>query len=129
MLRRKRRDQGLGPLGESLAARFLEAKGWKILARGYRALGAEIDLVASDGDEIVFVEVKALRSAGHGFPEERVEASKQRRISRAAMAYVRKKRLQGANLRFDVVSVLMEGDEPKIAHYPEAFELHSAYDG
>lgn len=129
MLRRKRRREGLGPLGESLAARFLEARGWRILERGYRTLGAEIDIIARDGEDIVFVEVKALRSAGHGYPEERVETAKQRRISRAALAYVRKKRLHGANLRFDVVSVLMDGDEVEISHYPEAFELHSDYDG
>ena len=118
----------LGPRGESLAAQFLEARGYSVLAQNYRAAGAEIDIVARDGDEIVFVEVKTLRSDQFGDPADRVERRKQRHLSRAAICYVREKRLEEAACRFDVVAIIVGEGEPKINHFRDAFDLHPTYD-
>ena len=116
-----------GPQGERLAARFLEGLGWRIIRRNYRVSQAEIDLVADDGDEIVFVEVKTLKRSDFGEPEDRVERHKQRQVSRAALHFVKEHRLEGGHFRFDVVAVSLGGREPKIQHFPNAFEVHRAF--
>ena len=98
-----------------------------MLKRNYRAEQAEIDLIAEDGEDTVFVEVKALRGGDFGEPAERVEQHKQRQISRAALHYVRERGRPPGSLRFDVVAVLFGGDRPEIRHFPAAFDLHPAF--
>lgn len=116
----------LGRRGEEQAARYLKKQGLRILTRGYRTRLGEIDLVAREGDSLVFVEVKTRRS---GRPAEAVTPRKQRRIIRAASRFVRFHRLLEANVpcRFDVVGVTWpEGNKrPEIQHYRGAFEVPS----
>ncbi len=111
----------LGDRGERAAARFLRRRGLRVLARGYRTRHGEIDLIAHDGDVLVFVEVKSRR---RGVPAEAVTAEKQRRITLAALHFLRKHGLLEVRCRFDIVAIVWpdERGEPQIEHIPNAFE-------
>lgn len=106
-----------GLAAESSAAAFLEGLGFTILERRFRSKSGELDLVAQDGSEIVFVEVKARAGDAFGGPEGAVTAAKQRRLVRAATAYLAFRGLSEEPARFDVVAVTPEG----IRHLPDAF--------
>ncbi|HKD68597.1 MAG TPA: YraN family protein [Candidatus Binataceae bacterium] len=95
----------LGAKGERLAVRRLRREGYRVVARNFRAGGAEIDAIAWDGDTLVFVEVKTRASFGAGTPEESVHGLKQYRIRRAAALYVRARAMDERPMRFDVVAV------------------------
>jgi ribonuclease HII len=115
---------GTGALGEAAAADYLRRAGYEILARGYRAAGGEIDLIVRRGACFVFVEVKASRRRR---PEERVDATKQRRLTRAAAQYIERfvagvEAQAGAEFRFDVVAVDLSMATPRIEHIEDAFD-------
>jgi putative endonuclease len=95
----------LGRLGEDLACRELERRGYQILARGYRTRAGEIDVIAAHGSTIVFIEVKTRLSDRFGTPAEAVTRWKQRRICRLAVDYLSRRRLSTRPCRFDVVAV------------------------
>src|SRR5262245_61385673 len=80
----------LGRRGEDAAARFLKRLGYKILARGRRLAPGELDLVALDGRMIVFVEVKTRTSADVGHPAEAVDSTKQRKLTRLAVTFLKR---------------------------------------
>jgi len=96
----------LGIMGENLACEALQRRGYAIIARRYRTRVGEIDIVAADGDTIVFVEVKARRDIRCGAPAEAVTWWKQRRIITMARFYLATHRCQHRPARFDVVTVL-----------------------
>jgi len=96
----------LGISGENLACDALARRGYAILARRYRTRVGEIDIVAKDGDTLVFVEVKTRTSEDFGIPAEAVTWRKQRRIVTMARWYLTEKGLHGCLCRFDVVTVL-----------------------
>jgi putative endonuclease len=112
----------LGARAERLAADHLLARGYRIVARNYRTRGGEIDLVAQDGDTLVFVEVRARSRADLGAPFETVGRVKQRRVARAAEAWLVAHDATRAPARFDVISVLVVGDRPELQHFENAFE-------
>ena len=120
---RRNRGQTLGERGELAAARFLRRKGYRIVAHRDRDLLGELDLVAVDGRAIVFVEVKTRQSHRWGHPREAVDDAKQRRITRAALAYLKRHHLLEQAARFDVIAVTWPpgAREPIIEHYPHAF--------
>ncbi len=91
------------------------------MARNYRAAGAEIDLVAMDGETLVFVEVKTRRRFGAGMPAEAVDARKQRRMRWAAEAFAARYRAGERAMRFDVVAISAEGLRPRIELLRDAF--------
>jgi len=95
----------LGAFGERLAAAHLEAKGYRILARNYRCREGEIDVVAQDGETLVFVEVRTRRGDAMGGPAESVTASKEARLVAAATAYVQALPQPPADQRIDVVAI------------------------
>ncbi len=95
----------LGREGEEEAARSLAGRGFRITARGYRALRGEIDIIGWDGDTLVFVEVKTRTDEACGPPEEAVTPAKQRQIRRLAEAYLADNHLGSPFCRFDVVAV------------------------
>ena len=95
----------IAKIGESLAAKHLKAHGYEILARNYRARRGEIDLIARDGEFIVFVEVKTRRSLKFGLPQAAVTLRKQRQISKVALAYLQFRNLMDAPCRFDVIAI------------------------
>jgi putative endonuclease len=111
----------LGDRGERVAARHLRGQGLRILRRGYRIPLGEVDLIARDGEVIVFVEVKARRQ---GTPAEAVTPEKQRRLTLAALHFLKRYNLLETRSRFDVVAILWpeEARPPQIEHIRNAFE-------
>jgi putative endonuclease len=95
----------LGKEGEDRAARFLAKKGYKILERNYSTRSGEIDLVALHNGEVVFVEVKTRTSDAYGAPELAVNPRKQLRMIKAALGYIKYKKLHQVPCRFDVVAI------------------------
>ncbi|MEI7491523.1 MAG: YraN family protein [Bacteroidota bacterium] len=110
----------LGKKGEDLAAEYLLSKGYKILARNFRAGKAELDIVAFDGKTLVIVEVKTRNTNYFGEPEQWVTPSKQKLLIRAANAYVKLRAIKG-EIRFDVISVIADEHGTEIRHIPDAF--------
>jgi putative endonuclease len=114
--------QILGARGERAAARYLRRRGWAIVARNYRGRAGEIDLVALDGDTIVFVEVKTRRGDGFGAPLEAIDAAKRRQVARVADEFLRQHGLEERDIRFDVVGVTALGWRWRVEHVEDAFE-------
>jgi len=100
----------LGAFGERLAAAHLEAKGYRIRARNYRCREGEIDIVAQDGETLVFVEVRTRRGDALGTPAESITAIKESRLVAAATAYVQALPQPPADQRIDVVAVQLSPD-------------------
>jgi putative endonuclease len=117
------RRLSLGHGGEDAAAAYLEKNRYRILARGFRFLHGEIDIIARDGETIVFIEVKTRAGSGFGPPEEAVTALKQQRIRRMAEGFLMKFRIRpDAPCRFDVLSLRVGEDGiPDIRHVKDAF--------
>ena len=121
LVRRLRTELPLGRRGERAAEKYLKRNGYRIVARNFRASGAEIDLVAIDGETLVFVEVKTRRSRAAGAPEESVDARKQLRMRRAAEAFSVRYRVGERELRFDIVAVDAAGKHLGIELLRNAF--------
>jgi putative endonuclease len=114
--------QAFGKSGEDLAVEELERRKYEITARRYRTRHGEIDIVARDGDTVVFVEVKARATAECGTAAEAVTRAKQRRLVRMAIEYIAHNDIHDLPLRFDVVAIDGVGESTRIAVYPDAFE-------
>jgi putative endonuclease len=112
-----------GKAGEDLACGELERRGYAIVARRYRRRGGELDIIARDGETIVFVEVKARERLDYGAGAEAVTALKRRRIAGVALDYLARQRLTGRPCRFDVVSIEMRGENAVIEVYQNAFDV------
>ena len=110
-----------GAVGESVAARFLQDQGLVILQRNYRFERGEIDIVAQEGDELVFVEVKSRRSKSFGEPEEAVTQKKQEQIRKVAEGYLYEHAAENSPCRFDVVAIIFDNGEAQISHLKNAF--------
>jgi len=117
----------LGKRAEDSAADFLKQRGYNIIRRNYRNKLGEIDIVARHQGIICFVEVKARRSARYGLPQEAVSQSKQAKISRVALSFLKENGLLDSKARFDVVSILYSVDHPKIDLIQDAFELEGEF--
>jgi putative endonuclease len=113
--------RAIGNSGECEAASFLRRQGFAILDRNYTFHHGEIDIIAKDGDDLVFVEVKLRRNGRFGSPEEAVTPAKQELIRRTAEGYVREKKLNNTSCRFDVVAITVEKGGKKFVHYKNAF--------
>jgi len=113
----------IGNEGEELAAAYLESKGYTILERNYHFEHAEIDIVAYDNEScIIFAEVKKRSSNKFGEPEEYVDEQKIENIYKAAEAWIYERKMDGAPVRFDVISIIQQGTEaPNIKHFEHAF--------
>lgn len=113
----------LGTQGERIAEAHLESLGLVVEGRNYRTRFGEIDLVARDGDETVFVEVRTKRSAAYGTPEESVTPRKQARLVKAAEQYLAERELAGTSWRIDLVAITLQPDGPAhISHIESAVE-------
>ncbi len=106
----KRTKQTTGAIAEEHAQRLLKKRGYRILATNFRATGGEIDIVAAKGDCIVFAEVRSATTDEFGSPRESVGRTKQRRLTRAAMSFLKSRRLSNTSWRFDVVEVIFGPD-------------------
>ena len=115
-------DAALGRRGEDLAHRYLRGAGFIVLARNYRPAGgeSEVDIVARDGDTLVFVEVKSRSSADFGSPERAIGEEKQKHIVRAARRYAARAGIEWNQVRFDTISIVFT-QPPSIVHQQDAF--------
>lgn len=158
MMRLRRTPQSLGARGEALAAKHLRCHGYTILAGGHRSRYGEIDLIAVDHHvtrcvdrqanrgwarwlpslgrkqparrTVVFVEVKTRGSSLKGHPAEAVDADKQRRLTNAALAYLKANHLLEHPARFDVVAIVWPQDKRRptvFEHIQNAFEPHGRW--
>ena len=116
--------QSRGRLWESRAAAWLDARGVRMIARGYRCRLGEIDLIGDDGQDLVFVEVRARKHDSLGTALETVGTAKQRRIVRATRHYLmRHPRAQARRIRFDVIAIDgIDMPVPRITWIRNAFE-------
>ncbi len=116
------RNRELGRRGEDAAARFLERRGYDIVARNWTCFAGEADIIARDGAAVVFVEVKTRSSYAKGLPGEAVGKSKRERYEKIAAAFLSEYEVVDVPLRFDVVSiVLVAPDRAMIRHHIDAF--------
>jgi putative endonuclease len=114
--------QKLGQIGEDLAVKLLIGKGYEILERNYRYGHGEIDIIAKEGGELVFVEVKTRNNLEYGEPEYAVTKKKQKQIKKIAELYLYEKEIEEIDCRIDVIAILMEkGKDPVINHIINAF--------
>ena len=97
--------QGLGRTGERLAAEKLESCGYRLLQRNFRCRYGEIDIVAEDGDDLVFIEVKTRRGDSYGRPEEAITVRKRHRLVKVATYYIGLHAGTERSWRIDVVAI------------------------
>ncbi|MDK2963863.1 MAG: putative endonuclease [Verrucomicrobiota bacterium] len=114
-----------GRLGELQAEQFLKKSGLKIIARNVRVGHDELDLIARQGDTLIFVEVKTRAREEFGRAVLAVNAAKRRKLSRAAIRFLKRRKLRPPYIRFDIIEVI--GDQPEIRHIPNAFTLEGGY--
>jgi putative endonuclease len=115
--------KALGSKGEDLAVRFLKKRGYSIIERNYTTPIGEIDIIAKDGDTIVFIEVKTRADDSFGHPFEAVNKKKRQKLKNLALLYLKKQRKE-PQVRFDVLSVFYMSDGRKeIEHIKDAFEV------
>jgi len=112
-----------GKQGEALAAAYLEKEGYQIIERNYRCLFGEMDLVARDGQTIVFVEVKSRKSDRFGVPQLSVGPQKQKKLSQIALHYLEQKRFYPCDARFDVIAIRMRPEGHQVELIRNAFDL------
>ncbi len=117
-----------GALGESMAAAQYRADGYEVLDHNYRTRQGEIDLVVSQRETLVFVEVKTRSPGGIGTPREAVTTQKQKRLALAALDYIAQKNVGDMRMRFDVVEVLLQqGGAPQLHRIENAFEYQPGW--
>lgn len=119
-----------GRWGESVAEKFIKSAGCKVLGRRVRVgRHDEIDLIVREQETLVFVEVKTRASEAFGRPSSAVGREKRRKLSRAAVTFLKKKKLRPPYIRFDIVEVIgsPEADSPEIRHIKNAFQLEGGY--
>jgi len=115
-----------GARGERVAVRFLRRRGYHILKTNYRCPAGEIDIIAAEGDTLVFVEVKTRRSDETTHPENSVTLSKQRKVTQAARYFVAQMAAEHIPARFDVISIVTPPrGKPIVEHFVDAFTLPS----
>lgn len=107
----------LGKIGEVKAAKFLKDKGYKILAVNFKHAFGEIDIIARQKKQYVFVEVKTKSNLDYGLPQEEITKIKQIRIKKGALEFLKLKRIKTDEIRFDVIEILND----EINHIEEAF--------
>ena len=112
----------LGSYGERVAVRALTEAGLQVLDRNWRCRDGELDVVAREGDALVFCEVKTRRGTGFGHPAEAVTPAKRRRLRRLARAWLASHDQHAPDLRFDVVAVHVPAAGPaRVTHLRNAF--------
>ena len=114
-----------GSRSERAAAQFLQRRlGYRILCRNFSCPRGELDLIALDGNCVVFVEVRSTEGEDCGRPAESVDDRKQRRLTDLALLFLHRHHLLGCQARFDILAVSWPSNrpEPEISHFPNAFQ-------
>jgi putative endonuclease len=112
-----------GKDGEQIAAAYLKKNGYCICETNFRCPLGEIDIIAREKKEIVFIEVKTRKSNKLGYPEQAVGAKKQIKLSQLALWYLQKNKLADANARFDVVAITLHPEGNEIRLIKNAFDF------
>ena len=115
--------RAIGRDGEEIAAEYLRNNGYRIVEKNYKNRFGEIDIIAKDGNTVVFIEVKTRNTPSYGTPSSAVDSKKQQRIGKVALTYLTKKGLTQHPVRFDVVSIC----DGKIEVIRDAFELREDF--
>jgi putative endonuclease len=110
-----------GIIGEDVAVDYLMKKGYRILQRNYRFEHGEIDIVAEDGNVLVFIEVKARRSKEFGEPEDAVTPRKREKLRSTANGYMFENNIDDKECRFDVIAIDYQNSKTEISHIEDAF--------
>lgn len=109
-----------GKIGEDIAVRYLNEKGYQIIERNFECIQGEIDVIAKDKKELVFIEVKTRASALYGLPKEAVDKTKKKHIYKSAEYYIYLKHLENTPIRIDVIEVYKKNDKYKLNHIKQA---------
>lgn len=118
----KKNKRKTGSEGEEIACEFISKLGYKIVERNYQFGHGEIDIIAKDGDTLVFIEVKYRKNLEYGPPELAITKGKQNLVKRTATAYLWEKEIKDELSRIDVIAILkLPGQRPKINHIINAF--------
>lgn len=113
----------LGSEGESVALQFLKKQGYTIIQRNFKTQIGEIDIIAKDGETIVFVEVKTRKNDTFGAPYESVNTAKRQKMKNVALLYLKKQKKE-LPARFDVISInCLQNGQKDIRHIRDAFEV------
>lgn len=112
----------LGRAGEEEASQYLIKNGYKIIERNFLCKRGEIDIIAKDKNEIVFIEVKTRKSIKYGLPAEAVNENKQKHIYKAAEYYLYQNKLEKEFVRIDVIEIYYKNDSYKINHIKKAID-------
>jgi len=113
-----------GELGERAAKKYLQGLGLKFLAANFRSERGEIDLIFRDEDCLAFIEVKTRSSENWSRPAAAVNSERRRRLSQCALDYLRRLKNPAVKIRFDIVEVLLNGDEIReVRHLPNTFSM------
>ncbi len=110
------RAHEIGKFGENEAVEYLKQKGYKILERNFSCKRGEIDIIALDKSEIVFIEIKARMSLKYGLPSEAVTKRKLEHIYKTAEYFLYVRNLEGQNARIDVIEIYIKNNKIKINH-------------
>jgi putative endonuclease len=111
-----------GREAEAIAAEWLAARGYRLLARNHALRRGEVDLVCERDGVLCFVEVRSRTGDAHGGPEETVDRRKARRVVLAATDWAERNGGTGRDIRFDVVAVTFGDGAPRVVHFPAAFD-------
>ena len=106
-----------GKSGEEIAVNFLKQEGYKIICRNFRCFQGEIDIIAQDKEEIVFVEVKTRTSVKYGEAKEAVDKEKQKHIYKTAEYFIYKTKIEESHMRIDVIEVYIFNRQSKYKPY------------
>lgn len=112
--------QETGRSGEDIATEYLEKKGYIILERNFRCNQGEIDIIAIDKEELVFIEVKTRSNQNYGFASEAVNKQKKRHLIRAIKYYIYIRNLENEFIRIDVVEIYIRNKKAYINHIKQA---------
>jgi putative endonuclease len=117
-----------GAFGESLATKYLSECGYKVLERNFSCRTGEIDIIAIEGDSVVFIEVKTRSSERFGLPSEAVSFTKQGRMVKTALYYMQKNKLLDHMCRFDVIEIIVDEEKNnRINLIKDAFQYSGKY--
>lgn len=114
----------LGVFGEKVAKRYLENKGYKIIAQNYKNHYGEVDLIAKNDSFLIFVEVKTRIKNTFGFPEEAINRQKQERLIRISSQYLLENQIENENYRIDSISIEVDegNNKARIRHLKDAIK-------
>jgi putative endonuclease len=112
-----------GKEGEKIAAAYLKKNGYRIIETNFRCPIGEIDIIAKDNNDLVFVEVKTRKSSDLGYPEQAVGIKKQKKMSQLALWYLQNRKVTDTGARFDVVAIVLKPEKNEIILIKNAFDF------